>query len=425
MSKLIPLSLFTCLLLSACSSDDSDSDAIDLSDLRSYNSDSKYAKNLPICPALYQQNLECKIGTLPPLLSDSSEQPSVDEVMDRVVVSHTWMGDNLKRALAAMPDDLRVLMRPLAAIVVDDDIRPSFFLPSAGTIYLDPKYLWLTSDEKNTINDKDDYRGAYATQMTTLPAWRYVDGDNYAYSSNDASSRTFEDMTQSLARLLYHELAHANDFIEVNRLESLSPEAGFSSLLNPEGGQMSKLIQANYPLQSTVMTDYAAALYLGATASEYTKSLRGYTAGASLASEGANATYSYSTRYEDFAMLVEETMMLHHYGFRRDTAFYEEDVVGTDSNNKDIIAYNVYWGQRGRIGDDLVKPRAQEAMEKILPDTDWATYFDTLAQPTQMRVGESWQSNLVLSAGDDSRTDAQDSNAASGSLAQDFGNPHY
>ncbi|MGB0867507.1 MAG: hypothetical protein ACPGSC_13430 [Granulosicoccaceae bacterium] len=422
------LLLATCLLLSACDSGSSASNGYtppDLSDLKSYRTDSDYAEALAVCPGLYQRDRVCTIGELPPLEVDSSDIPTVDEIMSRVSVSHDWMGARFEQALNLLPSEIRTLSKPLAAIVIDDDVRPSFFLSSSGTIYLDPKYLWLTQAEKDTISDHEDFRGAYATQMTTLPAWRYVDNGNYAYSSNDATSRTEEDMVQSLARLLFHELAHANDFIETNRLASLSSEAGFHQLINPEGGQMSDYVQSGLPLTSETLLDYAAALYLGLTASVQTTSLRGSLAGASLESEGANATYAYTTRYEDFAMLVEETMMQRHYGFQRDTAFIEQEVIGVDSQGDEITEVVVKWGQRGRIGDALVKPRAQTAMEQLLPEIDWATHFSNLAAPDHLTVGDTWAENLSLS-NDFAVELSSDERARNASLdTEDFANPHY
>ncbi len=427
MLKIQFIALLPCLLLVACISDESSSSGkLDLSDLRSYNPDSDYAEQLATCASAYQQNLECKIGTLPPLSADSSDEPTVDEIMDRVVVSHQWMGDNFRAALTEqlLPIEIRKMMRPLAAIVIDDDIRPSFFLSGSGMIYLDPKYLWLTSDEKSTISEVQDFRSAFAPQMTALPAWRYLNGDEYAYPSNDSTSRSATEMSYSLARLLFHELAHANDFIELERLPSLSPEAGFSSLLNPEGGQMSEHVQASHPLQSSTLLNYAAALYLGEPASEFTKSLSGINAGAHRNSEGANATYNYTTRYEDFAMLVEETMMLRHFGFRRDTAFVEQEVTGTDSSGEALTDYVVYWGQRGRIGDTLVRPRAQMAMEKLLPDISWGSFFDSLAEPSEMAVGATWLDNLDLTAGTDNDLSLDAEAISERSQAQDFYGPH-
>lgn len=426
MYKTIPWLLTAGLVLTAC--DSGKKSTPDLSDLKSYRSSSAYAEALSICPRLYQQNRVCTIGELPPLSQDSSEIPTVSEVMDRVSVSHEWMGVNFQRALETedlLPEVIRILARPLAAIVIDADIRPSFFLNSSGTIYLDPRYLWLSQDEKNTISEKEDFRSAYAAQMTTLPAWRYVDGDNYAYSSNSASTRTVEDMAQSLARLLFHELAHANDFIELDRLPNASSEDGFYVLLNDDGGQMSKSVQSSAPLQSSTLRDYAAALYLGATANVQTTSLRGGSAGAALDSEGANATYGYTTRYEDFAMMVEETLMLQHYGFQRDAAFIEQDVVGVDSEGNDIVNNTVRWGQRGRIGAPLVKARAQAAMEQLLPTTQWSEFFDGLATPNNMFVGQTWEQNLSSSSSDIRQLSLDDAKRSATTSADDFASPHH
>ena len=434
MYKTLPWVLFASLALTACDSDNNSSSnnteytPPDLSDLKSYRSDSAYAEALSICPSLYQQNRVCTIGELPPLSQDSAEVPTVSEVMDRVSVSHEWMGINFQRALESeqlLPEVIRILARPLAAIVIDADIRPSFFLNSSGTIYLDPKYLWLTQEEKDTISDKDDFRSAYAGQMTTLPAWRYVDGDNYAYSSNSASTRTIEDMAQSLARLLFHELAHANDFIELDRLPNASSEDGFYVLLNNDGGQMSKSVQNNAPLQSSTLRDYAAALYLGATANVQTTSLRGSSAGAAFDSEGANATYGYTTRFEDFAMMVEETLMFQHYGFQRDAAFIEQDIVGVDSEGNDIVNHTVRWGQRGRLGAPLVKARAQAAMEQLLPNAQWSAFFDSLSTPSSMVVGQTWQQNLSSSASDTRQLSLDDIKRSATTSAEDFASPHH
>lgn len=415
-------------LLAACNSSDDDSGGFrppDLSDQRGYRADGAYRDALALCPGLYQVGKVCTLEVLPPLQVDSPDAtPSVEAVMARVAVSHDWMGERFERALALLPEETRTLMRPLSAIVIDADIRPSFFMPTTGAIYLDPKYLWLTQAEKDTISDHDDHRGAYAGQMTTLPAWRYVDGDDYAYSSNEANSRTEEDMVQSLARLLFHELAHANDFIETERLADLPADAGFNRLIDPGGGQMSAAVQRDAPLRSQPLLDYAAALYLGAQASLQTTSLRGASAGAELASEGANATYGYATRYEDFAMLVEETLMQRHYGFRRDTAYIEQRVTGVGADGSETVDNVVHWGQRGRIGDTRVKPRARAAMQALLPAVDWRAHFDALATPQMMNNGLTWADNLRLSSDGAARLSADDAWQRAAREAADFASPH-
>ncbi len=441
MFKVIAAALTLTTLLAACSPSEESSEPSnqytppDLSNLHSYKADSHYAEALRICPTLYQQNKECRIRELPPLSVDSAvistDAELIDEIMDRVVVSHDWMGDNFRLALELLPRELLSLTSPLAAIVIDDDIRPSFFLHTSGMIYLDPKYLWLTDQQKADVSDVEDYRSANRAQMTTLPAWRYVQNNDYAYASSYASSRTEADMAYALARLLAHELAHANDFIELGRLPSINQESGFSALINSDGGQLSKNVMATVsPLISQTLLDYTAALYKSETASMATQNLTGSSAGLHMASEGANAVYSYTTRYEDFAMLIEESMMAKFFGFQRDSAFVQEEFEENDAEGNPVYSPFVKWGVRGRISDPLVKPRAQKAIALLLPESEtngWTAFFNSLAAPSSMAYDATWLDNLDLIAGTSSDAflveDAANRDTAP--YPGDFGDPHH
>lgn len=411
MHKLAALTLCSSILaLSACKEEPatcSPLNDLDLSNLQGYTSDGPYAQPLRACPSRFNNGSVCTIGELPPLAADAPGIPTIEQVLDRVAVSHTWMGDNFKTALEQMPADIRTLSKPLAAIVIHDGVRPSFFFSPTGTIYLDAKYLWLTPEQQADVTSKDDCRSAFVNRLSTSPAWRYVDQGDYAYSSNERAClspedlaqstlseedncRSVEDMTASIARLLFHELAHANDFIEFDRLPSLNDSDPFSALLNDAGGQMSAAVTASAPLQSQTLLEFAAVRYKGADPSSYIQSLTGFEAGAELSYEGANATYGYTNRHEDFAMLVEETMMAKHFGFQRDAGFVGP--VQSPSEDKPITA--VQWGQRGRLGAPLVKQRAQQSMEVLMPNTDWSVFFESLGAPSMLTSGKSWMDNL-------------------------------
>jgi hypothetical protein len=57
----------------------------------------------------------------------------------------------------------------------------------------------------------------------------------------------------------------------------------------------------------------------------------------------------------------------------------------------------VRWGQRGRIGEAGVKPRAELVVGALAP---WVSpsVVQNLPPPIQMRPGESWAANLALPA---------------------------
>jgi hypothetical protein len=107
----------------------------------------------------------------------------------------------------------------------------------------------------------------------------------------------------------------------------------------------------------------------------------------------ANDEYNYSTTREDIAMVFEEFMMMRNHTFRRDVAITDKITPTTTSSN--LI---VRWGQRGRIGEASIKPRAQLAVQNLAP---WVLQADAnavtnLPAPIAMRAGDSWAGNLVL-----------------------------
>ena len=107
-------------------------------------------------------NNTCTFNTLP-LIAHDTTSPSVDDIMDRVVVSHHWMGQRFREFLENFDpnNDFKNLLRANTAIVISYDIRPSYYWVVSGAIHLDANYFWLTPDERDTINQAPDYRASF------------------------------------------------------------------------------------------------------------------------------------------------------------------------------------------------------------------------------------------------------------------------
>jgi hypothetical protein len=114
------------------------------------SADSPYANQLRDCVFSNTRSESCTLGTLP-LLGMDTRNPTIDDVMDRVLVSHEWMGTRFRDLLEALPDDMLLLMRGVTAVVISSDVRPSFYWTRTGAIYLDPDYIWLTPEERADI----------------------------------------------------------------------------------------------------------------------------------------------------------------------------------------------------------------------------------------------------------------------------------
>jgi hypothetical protein len=109
-----------------------------------YRTDSAYANVLAGCVYSNQLNDSCTINDLP-LIGQLSNELNTETILDRVLVSHDWMGDNFAAFLAQMDpnSDFARLLQSVTAIVISYDVCPSFYWVVTGAIYLDPDDLWL------------------------------------------------------------------------------------------------------------------------------------------------------------------------------------------------------------------------------------------------------------------------------------------
>ena len=60
-----------------------------------------------------------------------------------------------------------------------------------------------------------DFRAEFGSELMFVPLSRYVDGTDYAweyFSLSDNQTRIISDLEMPLTGLMFHELAHANDF---------------------------------------------------------------------------------------------------------------------------------------------------------------------------------------------------------------------
>ena len=150
-------------------------DVDDFADLEPYLENGPYADLLVGCVNIEFADESCPFGELP-LLGMEAPAPDVDDVMDRVVVSDGWMGVRFQQALQTLEPDILLLLRSVTAIVIDDDINPSFYWRATGAIYLDPYYLWTTNAEKATVSKEEDYRASFGDDLNFVVAPRRDQG---------------------------------------------------------------------------------------------------------------------------------------------------------------------------------------------------------------------------------------------------------
>lgn len=360
-------------------------------DVKPYRADSPYAAGLNDCIYNNEIDVSCFFSVLP-LIGQQSDNPYIDDILNRLLVSHPWMGDRFKQYLeqsVAAPDMLK-LLRATNAIVISYDIRPSFYWTATGAIYLDANNFWITPEERDTLNDQPDFRSGFSNDLQFRIPWRYVkDNQSYLSSSqypmSERLERQFSDLEASVTWLMYHELGHANDFFPPTSWATIpnnySPLRYFD-----ENSPNSSQFSLSFPLNSVDMTNLAQVSFAGEDATSQQKALLPSDVVVLFKPDNAPAYYSYSTIREDYATLFERFMMAYRMGVSADVAVTNDD--------SELI---VSWGQRDRISELNIRPRITEVVEQILPELDVENLQVVLPAPKLMQAGSSWFDNLDLS----------------------------
>lgn len=364
--------------------------------LRPAVTNSLYNSDIVNCVKIVNDNpvTSCKLSVLP-FIGQKTSVPTKADILAQTVVSHPWMTTRFSQVLDQMPNDVFLLFRGVTAVVIAADIRPSHYRSDTGAIYLDPADLWLNLEERTTIAKEEDFRSGFANGLAFRSLWRYVQGNNYAYDYYDlngaVSSRAIGDIVRPIARLLFHELAHANDFMPPALMAQVNPQVTASVAIgNLQNSFASTSLKLQSPLNSQMQFDLARVMYYGTKASDDQKKLSAEQVGLDFSIDGASDSYNYSSQYEDVAMLFEEVMMKYHFNIDRELAFTD----APPATGATCAHYVVRWGVRNRIGNPLVKARAQLIVNKILGVSDTSSYFAALPTSRSMTNGVDWCKNL-------------------------------
>ena len=335
----------------------------------------------------------CLIGELPPLGLEHEQLENTDTIMARVWSAEPWMKERFGQLLDKLPSDYLQLFRPITAIAIAEDIRPSHYWPATGGIYLDPSFLWLTQQEKETIAASPDPREENLADLPFRVRWRYVDENNTSpfrfHNPESTENRTLAQAFLPFAAMLTHELAHANDYLPPHAYELLNEAHSFQDAVfygmdtQLHKMKISTILYERFPLNSPQMVLMARSYY--AKGAELNNQTATKLANA-FAPDVVSSFYSYTRKQEDLAMLFEEVMMKEFFQLDRELAFTEVAQEG----NATCDDYLVKWGIRNRFADTLVRERAQFAVGQLFPNYDFSFLFAEVDQSTPLTTDTGW-----------------------------------
>lgn len=374
-----------------------------LEQLTPYQPGSAFGSSAQSCVVLYKEDQSCGVSDIAPIGFQNSADVTPEDIAQRLVVSHQWMGDNFVAVLRLLPQDLLNMFRSINAVVLSFEVKPSFYHSATASIYIDPRYLWLNEAQWSDIYLQEDYRNEYQSQLQFEAAQRYLDPSleyvlpSKKYNAAYNSARTLEQVTAGLYRLLAHELAHANDFLPQTELASLDTSLTIWDNIRQFTYANKKLHQA-HKLSSAELHNAAQVSFRGADATAAVKAMTPQDAGTLFEPDGAADYYAYSSGAEDVAMLFEAFMMRRQYNATADVAFVSNPQVASPSCNDYIIG----WGQRDRLAVTEVKARAKLVAEELL-QKDLTDEFNQISSRLQtLPYGIGWCDARSMAVASDS-----------------------
>ncbi len=350
---------------------------------------SPYANVLRRCTYAGDDTQACTIGTLP-FLGQDFPNPTIDDIMSRVLVSHQWMGTNLRSVLEQLPPDILLMFRSVTAVVIASDIRPAFYTSATGAIYLDADFLWLTPAQEAVVTDEEDFRSSFGDVLQFKMPWRYVrNNERLGININPDGSRDLDQLLPILGFLLYHELAHAMDFMPQSKMAGISNGQTVEQAI-VSGPFLSSDWLSSVDALDPTLRDLAGVSFLGDQATTAQRAITPDELVPLFTADGAVQYYAYSTQFEDFATAFETVMMDYHFGYQKDTGI----TTNTDFSNDGIVS----WGVRGRIGDQGTNTRVRAAIQTLYPGDLAAVeaFLSAVPAPLEMTPGTTWGQSLVL-----------------------------
>ena len=331
----------------------------DYSNTHAYNKNSPYTKALEKCALIKSESDSCKLSELP-LLGQEANTITKEMIMNRLLVSHEWMGARFSQMLDRFSGKMiQQLFRATTAVVIDDDIIPAYYWAVTGAIYLDPRYIWQTAAEKETITKKEDYRAGFGSGLK-FDEGTFFRRYNQSIYTFDKTNRSAAEAELSLAGLLYHELTHANDFIPPSMIGSLNGNLSvLDNIVNIGGNRTSEQLYASSPVHSQTLIGLGQVLFQGETATAEQKQITSREVGDLFDDDGTAAMYAYSTRYEDTAMLFQTVMMKYFYNVDGYQVFFDPDEYEKSGTFK--------WGIKNPVLKENVLDRAVFVANRVLP----------------------------------------------------------
>lgn len=361
-------------------------------EIKMYNSWQANAETIKKCAFADKAKDSCTIKDSP-LIGIGKSSLSVEDILNKTMTSNPIYIDTFRSVLNSMPKESLMMFGSVNAVVISERILPSFYTYQSGAIYLSASYFWKTPEEKAAATPKRDFRESFGVTLQFSETSDYVKDNKSIYESNRAKYRTNAELAPMLIRLIFHELAHANDFFPRNFYNSkdLDLSKTYYEMTDARWEKEEILSQKHKTnLKSDILLNIGKVLFQGDTPLKSDLDTTAYVVLEEFKNDGAADMYAYSTPREDLAMLVEKNLM--HYYFKY--ASYAVFIKYPHANFTipESYSYPIAGGIKNKIADIKVKERAQHVLEQIFDLSFSQKVINSLEslRPTDIPENADW-----------------------------------
>jgi hypothetical protein len=363
-------------------------------EIKLYNPTQANAETIKICAFSRKVKDSCKLSQFP-LIGMGKKTITIKDILNKTMSSDPAYVETFKEVLTELPPEIISMFGAVTAVVISDKINPSFYIYTSGAIYLSASYFWKTAEEKERSTKKKDFRTDFRQTLQFDSYAYYFDkkGKSHSFSTSQRS-RSAADIVPALAQLLIHELSHANDFFppsfyssqEIDMDETLVESV--STRWDQEAILSQKL---KTPLNSATLLRIGQVLFHGNEPTEIDLSITAQNAALEYKNDGASDLYAYSDNQEDFAMLIEKSLMPYFYNYSDYSVFIKFPIVNFVT--PDNYDYPIAGGVKNKIAAPEVKARAIDALERVF-SPEFTAKVETslnLLSPVEIPEDINWE----------------------------------
>jgi hypothetical protein len=366
----------------------------------SYVANGPYRSQLKDCASRSNENA-CLLDELPMIYQDVKE-PSVSDIMNRVLVTHDWMGLRFQQLLEQMPREALKAFAPVTHIVVGGDgTRTTEYDAYGNVLTIGPRVLWLTADEKLSLFEETDGGGGTTDEMDSLQfdfRYRFMKNDSYALWFESMESRELYQLYGRFQTSLFYSLAFANNISYAAVIDDLPTDISTVEVFDDYYAGLSTELynQPGVSVGSEILNDLSFSYYeddVAPTELENTY-LPDYVGGL-FADDGMPVFYSYRNRWSEVRRLLQLGMLQYFDDIYIDVAFTNPEpdfeVLGCDDAR-------IGWGVRNRLANPAVAGKAKFLMEQVFGQSAKLDNFfaNDLGEELPLPVGEGWCDSIRL-----------------------------